>query len=99
MTARHLLFAGLLLAAGLSACSPAAPEPTAATPGDDASAPAPVGADRDAHGCIGSAGYAWCEQAQRCERPWELASQQGFANSREAFNAYCRNPPGSAVTE
>ncbi len=33
-----------------------------------------VGADRDAHGCIGSAGYSWCEQIGSCERPWELAS-------------------------
>jgi len=29
-----------------------------------------VGGDRDAHGCIGSAGYQWCEHSQRCERPW-----------------------------
>lgn len=30
-----------------------------------------VGGDRDAHGCIGSAGYVWCEQRQKCLRPWE----------------------------
>lgn len=30
-----------------------------------------VGGDRDVHGCIGSAGYAWCEARQACERPWE----------------------------
>ena len=32
-----------------------------------------VGADRDAHGCIGSAGYSWSESANKCVRPWEQA--------------------------
>ena len=30
-----------------------------------------VGGDRDEHGCIGSAGYSWCESKQECLRPWE----------------------------
>jgi hypothetical protein len=30
-----------------------------------------VGNDRDSHGCIGSAGYSWCEEKQKCIRPWE----------------------------
>jgi membrane-bound inhibitor of C-type lysozyme len=30
-----------------------------------------VGNDRDSHGCIGSAGYSWCELKQTCLRPWE----------------------------
>ena len=30
-----------------------------------------VGNDRDAHGCIGSAGYTWCDALQQCIRPWE----------------------------
>lgn len=30
-----------------------------------------VGGDRDAHGCIGSAGYTWCEAKQKCLRTWE----------------------------
>ncbi len=29
------------------------------------------GGDRDAHGCIGSAGYSWCEAKQKCLREWE----------------------------
>jgi hypothetical protein len=29
------------------------------------------GSDRDAHGCIGSAGYSWCESRQKCLRIWE----------------------------
>ena len=48
-----------------------------------------VGADRDAHGCIGSAGYSWCEHTQRCERPWELAKQKGFMPSADQFARYC----------
>lgn len=39
-----------------------------------------VGADRDAHGCIGSAGYSWCEAKQKCTRPWE---EECFASSEE----------------
>lgn len=30
-----------------------------------------VGRDRDEHNCIGSAGYSWCEEKQKCIRPWE----------------------------
>lgn len=30
-----------------------------------------VGNDRDEHGCIGSAGYSWCEIKQKCLRLWE----------------------------
>ena len=30
-----------------------------------------VGNDRDAHGCIGSAGYSWCEIKNKCLRTWE----------------------------
>jgi hypothetical protein len=30
-----------------------------------------VGGDRDAHGCIGSAGYSWCDAKQKCLRVWE----------------------------
>jgi len=30
-----------------------------------------VGGDRDEHGCIGSAGYSWCENKQKCLRSWE----------------------------
>lgn len=48
-----------------------------------------VGSARDVHGCIGSAGYSWCEHTQRCERPWELAKQWGFAFSEANFAQYC----------
>jgi len=30
-----------------------------------------VGGDKDEHGCIGSAGYVWCEEKNKCLRSWE----------------------------
>lgn len=30
-----------------------------------------VGGDKDEHGCIGSAGYIWCEPKEKCLRVWE----------------------------
>lgn len=51
-----------------------------------------VGADRDAHGCIGSAGYAWCEREAACVRPWELAAEKSFVAGAEGFADYCRGP-------
>jgi len=30
-----------------------------------------VGNDSDEHGCIGSAGYTWCESKGKCLRLWE----------------------------
>lgn len=30
-----------------------------------------VGGDKDKHGCLGSAGYSWCEANQKCLRVWE----------------------------
>ncbi|MDD3108931.1 MAG: hypothetical protein PHV49_06985 [Alistipes sp.] len=34
-----------------------------------------VGADRDTHGCIGTAGYQWSEVQQNCIRPFEVGIQ------------------------
>ncbi|WP_321962445.1 hypothetical protein [Paraburkholderia sp. J7] len=71
--------AAVAMASALAAC---------ANPSSNTASNRP-GADRDAHGCIGSAGYSWCEATQRCERPWELAKQKGFAVSEEQFARYC----------
>ncbi len=51
-----------------------------------------VGNDRDAHGCIASAGYMWCAQTAQCERPWELAQQKGFALTESSFSEFCKKP-------
>lgn len=56
-----VLFTAVLLVSGCSA--PWAKQPVQPI----------VGNDRDAHGCIGSAGYSWCELKQKCLRPWEEA--------------------------
>jgi hypothetical protein len=48
-----------------------------------------VGGDRDANGCISSAGYRWCAKLQQCVRPWELAAEQDFENNEEQFSAFC----------
>ncbi|KVG68249.1 hypothetical protein [Burkholderia pseudomultivorans] len=82
------LAAAIACVSALSACAapPAAPDQSSAQV-----APPRAGGDRDAHGCIGSAGYAWCEATAQCERPWELAKQKGFANSAQAYEQFCRN--------
>jgi len=82
----------VLLVLALAGCAHPEPAPDrAATP----AAPV-VGGDRDAHGCIGSAGYQWCQRSGRCERPWELAQAQGLANTAEAIDAWCALPPAPA---
>ena len=51
---------------------------------------ATVGSDKDLHGCVGSAGYQWCERTAECVRSWELANTIGFENTPEGFESYCR---------
>ncbi len=51
-----------------------------------------LGAERDAKGCLPSAGYMWCTKTARCERPWELAREHNFTNTPAAFKQYCQNP-------
>ena len=52
-------------------------------------APQSVGADRDEHGCIGSAGYTWCARTNQCERPWELAKARGLVEGAVAYQQFC----------
>lgn len=89
---RFLLLVALVC---LAACS--AP-PTTGNAADVQQAPI-VGGDRDAHGCIASAGYAWCQSTAACERPWELARRYGFELSTGNFTAFCAQqvaPPALA---
>ncbi|KRG49751.1 hypothetical protein [Stenotrophomonas maltophilia] len=88
-----LLIPALLV---LAACASPDKAPTHAEAVATSPATPVVGGDRDAHGCIGSAGYQWCEHSQRCERPWELAQAQGLANTAEAIDAYCAKPASPA---
>lgn len=77
----------LLTAALLIGCSNSEPEKTTAAGSDDTA----VGSDRDAHGCIPSAGYRWCAATNQCERPLELAKEKGFEPTPEAFEQYCQS--------
>ncbi len=51
--------------------------------------PKRISGDKDAHGCIGTAGFKWCARTNKCERPWELAKEKNFDNTNKAFDAYC----------
>jgi hypothetical protein len=78
------------LSLGLGAC---AGKPAADAAVED-SAPVvpearPIGGDRDVHGCLPAAGYAWCAREKRCVRPWELAKDAGFENTAEGFARHC----------
>ncbi|MCX6715783.1 MAG: MliC family protein [Candidatus Taylorbacteria bacterium] len=33
--------------------------------------PTLIGGEKDEHGCLGAAGYSWCDARQACERSWE----------------------------
>jgi len=63
MTDNRALFAlsALALLIFASGCAQQAPAP----------GPQLVGNDSDSHGCIGTAGYTWCEAKQKCLREWE----------------------------
>ncbi|MFZ1536443.1 MAG: hypothetical protein WAT23_03550 [Chromatiaceae bacterium] len=79
----------VLLAVGVGNTLAAAAGPADPVSGAEAPPGGKPGSDRDAHGCIGSAGYTWCAHEQQCVRSWELAQQRGFASTAEAFRAYC----------
>lgn len=35
-----------------------------------------IGGQKDKHGCLGPAGYLWCESKQKCLRAWEEYCQE-----------------------
>lgn len=55
-----------------------------------------LGGDRDEHGCIGSAGYMWCETSGKCVRPWEESCE---INAREAIRDFLANKYGRPSDE
>ena len=98
----------LTLAVAMSACNsapsnagdtatPTATKPATATPADRPAPPPSIGGDRDAHGCLVPAGYAWCEREHDCVRPWELAKTRGFENSASGFETWCNAKPDAAA--
>src|SRR3989338_10857981 len=50
-----------------------------------------VGNDRDAHGCIGSAGYSWCEAKQKCLRTWEEPCEENNAMTEQTAREIAQN--------
>lgn len=42
-----------------------------------------TGNDKDAHGCIASAGYTWSEVKKECIRPWEVGVKMEDLKSAE----------------
>lgn len=50
----------------------------------------PAGGDCDPHGCLGSAGYVWCENKKQCVRPWELPPiEHEGPTTEERFQHHC----------
>jgi len=54
-----------------------------------------VGNDKDIHGCIGSAGYSWCDAKQKCLRSWEenctkeVLPEEHLCTAQESSNIAC----------
>lgn len=53
-----------------------------------------VGGDKDEHGCIGSAGYEWCEGKKKCIRPWEESCYYEVTTTNAAQE--CMKTPGKS---
>ena len=43
-----------------------------------------IGGDKDAHGCLGSAGYSWCAVKNKCLRVWEEKCEATPATTQNA---------------
>jgi hypothetical protein len=86
-----LLSAGTILA--LQYFYPDEYEKTEANADEETDSGQPLlGGDRDEHGCIGSAGYSWCESKQKCLRIWEEACTDGVNFVKSGVAA--KNNPG-----
>jgi putative hemolysin len=58
-----------------------------------------VGNDSDEHGCKLSAGYSWCEEKQKCIRPWEESCTDetgtGSVGLANPASVYCEENGGT----
>ena len=95
---KHHWISALCAACAMAACAPAAEKAPAGSP-----PPIAAGADRDAHGCKGSAGYTWSSVRQSCIRIFEsgLAFQPDVSQPQSAvLQAFIVLSPeqGDAVT-
>jgi len=87
--------------------SPSAPQPTTTCPGAEIvqelnnGSPAEqplVGNDQDEHGCLGSAGYTWCEAKQKCLRVWEETCEGLITISYEDEVSVSNPQPNQIIT-
>lgn len=74
--------------------SPVADQTTA----DNSNNTSLVGNDRDEHGCIGSAGYSWCEPKNKCLRIWEEACYASSEQEIQFLLAKKYNKPSTDIT-
>ncbi len=54
-----------------------------------------VGGDRDEHGCLGSAGYLWCQSKEKCLRPFE----EGWDKTCENIQTETAEPLNNMIQE
>jgi flagellar basal body-associated protein FliL len=57
-----------------------------------------LGGDRDEHGCIGSAGYSWCEKKNKCLRQWEEECESKKTSVEEIQKLFAEKYPKYAET-
>lgn len=89
---RYFQFSALIVLAllGTGCSTPPKPQEPAPQPVTRPPLPGPVGGDRDAHGCLGAAGYTWCEKQNQCARPWMLPPVPNEGTTlKERFNWHC----------
>lgn len=63
----------------------------------DATEPPIVGGDKDEHGCIGSAGYQWCANKNKCLRIWEESCYPEITSAIQQAFMTKYNKPESEV--
>jgi len=56
-----------------------------------------VGGDKDKHGCIGSAGYSWCEVKNKCLRVWEEPCQNDQTTETPTIESNVTNQPAYLI--
>ncbi len=93
---KTILFIVVLFSVAISGCT-------------DNSADKPIGGETDEHGCLGSAGYTWCDSLQKCLRTWEEPCPGMVTNFKEcaalgypvmeSYPRQCRTPEGDTFTE
>ncbi len=66
------ILAGWVILVILSAGCLTQEQPTPENPGDSQ---APIGGERDEHGCLTAAGYSWDDDIGACMRGWEIDSE------------------------